>query len=394
MVKKSLVAAVLMMAASCAMAQTNATTETVTESSDKYKVETNRFWSNWFISVGGGAQMYFGDNSDLMDFSDRLAPALDVAVGKWFTPGIGTRLMYSGLKIKNVSVNGAHSIGKQYSNGEGIALQEQEFNFMHFHGDVMFNLSNLFFGENEKRFWNLIPYASAGLIITNDDPSGREISFGGGILNKFRLSKALDLNLDARAVAFGDRFNGEMLGHHQDGLVSITLGLAYKFPLRSWNRSTVKTVKLSDEELVRMRGQLAQMGQENDRLKRALVDASNKTPEKVVESKVISPSYMVAFPIGKSTLSNEARINIGYQAEVMKANRVAMYVIYGYADKATGNKSINERLSRERAQTVYDCLVNEFGVPESKLKKVAAGEVDNMFYDDPRMSRAVITRIE
>ena len=32
---------------------------------DKYKVETNRFLDNWFFSVGGGAQVLFGDQSDL-----------------------------------------------------------------------------------------------------------------------------------------------------------------------------------------------------------------------------------------------------------------------------------------------------------------------------------------
>lgn len=32
---------------------------------DKYKVETNHFFDNWFFSVGGGAQVLFGDQSDL-----------------------------------------------------------------------------------------------------------------------------------------------------------------------------------------------------------------------------------------------------------------------------------------------------------------------------------------
>ena len=31
------------------------------------------------------AQMYFGDNDGKADFGKRLAPALDIAVGKWFT---------------------------------------------------------------------------------------------------------------------------------------------------------------------------------------------------------------------------------------------------------------------------------------------------------------------
>ncbi len=50
-----------------------------------YTVETNRFGANWFISGGIGAQMYFGDNDGKADFGKRLAPALDIAVGKWFT---------------------------------------------------------------------------------------------------------------------------------------------------------------------------------------------------------------------------------------------------------------------------------------------------------------------
>lgn len=35
------------------------TTTTIVENADKYKVETNRFWSNWFVSVGGGCTDVF-----------------------------------------------------------------------------------------------------------------------------------------------------------------------------------------------------------------------------------------------------------------------------------------------------------------------------------------------
>ena len=67
-----------------AFAQTSTTEEKVEYSEDKYKVETNRFWSNWLISAGGGAQIYFGDHDKQVSFGKRLAPALDIAVGKWF----------------------------------------------------------------------------------------------------------------------------------------------------------------------------------------------------------------------------------------------------------------------------------------------------------------------
>ena len=117
------------------------TTTTIVENADKYKVETNRFWSNWFVSVGGGAQMYFGDHNVQMAFGDRLSPALDIAFGKWFTPGIGVRAMYSGLSIKGATQNGSHSTGKVYDASQW--LDEQKFDFMNIHGDVMFNASLL-----------------------------------------------------------------------------------------------------------------------------------------------------------------------------------------------------------------------------------------------------------
>lgn len=64
---------------------------------DKYQVITNPFWSNWFFSVGGGASVLLGDNDGAGSFGKRISPTLNIAVGKWFTPGLGLRLQYSGL---------------------------------------------------------------------------------------------------------------------------------------------------------------------------------------------------------------------------------------------------------------------------------------------------------
>ena len=57
---------------------------------------TNRLFDNIFISVAGGINIYEGENDRYG--GKRLAPALDVAVGKWVTPSVGLRLQYSGLK--------------------------------------------------------------------------------------------------------------------------------------------------------------------------------------------------------------------------------------------------------------------------------------------------------
>ena len=81
--KKGLLFILMVGASVCLSAQEKGKTE-----GKAYTVETNRFGANWFISGGVGGQMYFGDNDGKADFGKRIAPALDIAVGKWFTPGI------------------------------------------------------------------------------------------------------------------------------------------------------------------------------------------------------------------------------------------------------------------------------------------------------------------
>ena len=368
------------------------TTTTIVENADKYKVETNSFWSNWFVTAGGGALIFFGDHNMQMKFGDRLSPALDIGFGKWFTPGIGVRFMYSGLTIKGATQNGSHSTGKVYDASQW--LDEQKFDFMNIHGDVLFNASNLLCGYNEKRFWSVTPYVGLGWILTWETPRARNFNASIGLINSFRLSSAFDLNLDVRGTATKDEFDGERGGRKEEGLLSVTVGVTYKFPRRTWGRSTVKTITFSDEELRLMREQLKAMNDENNRLKNELVETSNKVTERVVETNILSAPYLVTFQISRYALSNEARVNIGFQAKIMKENKNAVYTIIGYADKGTGTKEFNQFLSKSRAEAVYNCLVNEFGVPASQLKITYEGGVDNMFYDDPRVSRAVITVIK
>ena len=368
------------------------TTTTIVENADKYKVETNRFWSNWFVTAGGGALIFFGDHNMQMKFGDRLSPALDIGFGKWFTPGIGVRFMYSGLTIKGATQNGSHSTGKVYDASQW--LDEQKFDFMNIHGDVLFNASNLLCGYNEKRFWSVTPYVGLGWILTWETPRARNFNASIGLINSFRLSSAFDLNLDVRGTTTKDEFDGERGGRKEEGLLSVTVGVTYKFPRRTWGRSTVKTITFSDEELRLMREQLKAMNDENNRLKNELVETSNKVTERVVETNILSAPYLVTFQISRYALSNEARVNIGFQAKIMKENKNAVYTIIGYADKGTGTKEFNQFLSKSRAEAVYNCLVNEFGVPASQLKITYEGGVDNMFYDDPRVSRAVITVIK
>lgn len=390
--------AALAMAASCtAWAQETQTvqngdfTETVEYSTDKFKVETNRFWSNWFVSAGGGVNLYFGDHDKQVKFGKRLAPAVDVAIGKWFTPGIGVRFAYSGLSVKGATQTGIHSTGEEVpgKGGYGYWLTKQKFNYFNFHLDAMFNVSNLLFGYNPNRVYSLSPYVGLGVMKTNDTPKATEIAGHFGLLNSFRLCDALDLNLDIRGTLVSDAFDGEAYGRGGEGMLSATVGLTYKFKKRGWDKAKT-VVRIDNRAINALRQQLADAEAENDRLKRALAEGNRQKAKEIVTK---ASANLVTFPIGKATLSNEARANLSLLAEAIKAgDKSVVYTITGYADAGTGSKRINERLSKKRAEAVFNCLVKEFGVSESQLRVDHKGGVDNMFYDDPRLSRAVITK--
>ncbi len=365
---------------------------TVEVSSDKHRVVTNKFADNWFIGAGVGTQFFYGDHNRQMNFGDRLVPAFELHVGKWFTPGIGTRLAINGIKNKGVTQNGSHSLGTVYDASQG--LYNQEFNYLNLHGDVLFNFTNLFKGYKPDRFYEISPYIGLGYMFTWDEPKSDEVSANLGLFNKFRLTSALDLSLDLRGSLVNDRFDGELGGRRDEGMLTAAVGVVYKFGTREWGKEKTTTIRYDNsEEINALRTKVNELAQSNEALKKQLANARDSSvTDLIIEKNVLAAPILVTFPINKSTVSNEARVNLGFFAKIIKeGNSELRYHIVGYADKGTGSKSTNQRLSRERAEAIYNVLVREFNVPSSQLEVDYKGGVDNMFYDDPRLSRAVIT---
>jgi len=376
----------------------NVQTETTT-SSDKYKVETNHFWNNWFITVGGGGQVLFGDLDKYLELGDRITPALDISVGKWFTPGLGLQVSYSGLKLKGITLdNDAHfrtnntvnvsdlrdqdAYKKEYGNKNPF---EQDTKFFNLHIDGMLNLSNLLCGYSETRVWNVIPYVGVGLIRTFDQGTrGNTVSFNGGLINKFRLGSRVDLNLTIRGAIMDDKFDNEVSGPNEnnsfDGLLGATLGLTFKLGKQGWNRSTSTTTIINnDAEVNRLNSELNNLRAENNRLKNA--------PK---GEKVVTFPYLVNFVRNKVDVVNRELVNLKSVAEMIKATPNKKYSVIGYADKQTGTADRNVWLAENRAKNVYDILVNEFNVNPNQLVLDSKGGVDYMFYNDNQLSRSVI----
>ena len=350
---------------------------------DKYQVITNPFWSNWFFSIGGGAEATFGDNDKAGSFGKRISPTLNFAIGKWFTPGLGVRLQYSGLQARGYT----YDAGADYVKGTQMddGYYKQRFDYMNLHGDVMFNLNALFGGYNQHRVYEIIPYVGAGFVHTGKGPGYDELGINAGLINRFRLSSALDLNVELRGLLMKGAFGNS----GPEGLAGLTVGVTYKFKKRGWD--AVPTVPMVPEsQLNDMRDRVNALKGENESLKRDLVEARNKKPEVIVKKEAgFIPRYVVVFNIGKSNISKREYMNIEAMAKGIKATD-KVFTVTGYADKGTGSAEYNMKLSKKRAEAVRDLMVNEFGVPASQLKVDYKGGVGNMFYDDAKLSRVAI----
>lgn len=214
MKKKTIFTALLFMAATPILAHNDGMecfSETVEYNNNESNIETKNFWNNCFVSVGAGPQVYFGDHDRQRKFGERISPALDIAVGKWFTPIIGVRLMYSGLSAKGATQNGTYQSGGPISGKpwHGYWLNEQKFKYFDFHVDAMFNTTNLIWGENENRIYDLSPYVGIGVARVTDKPKNVSVIGHLGLMNSFRLNEDIDVNLDLRSAFINDGFDGE-----------------------------------------------------------------------------------------------------------------------------------------------------------------------------------------
>ncbi len=363
--------------------------QTVENKDAKYKVETNMFRDNWFISAGIGGQIFAGENYGTADFVDMINPAVDLNVGKWITPGVGVRFGYYGVTATSITkdpqmywVTGAYD----------ATNYERNFDIGVFHADVMLDLLNMIKGYRAERVYSVVPYFGLGLMSAWETPSETQLCATAGVINTFRINDRWDFNLELRSAVTNDRFDGLEGGKGFDLLLGATVGVTYQLPTVGWGKAKPEIVGVTRAEMEDVRDRLkdsrAKNGQLKDRL--ATLQRNPNIEERVIIEKKLIPTIFV-FKFNSSKMSRLMRANVGHLAAVIKdGDPNKMYIITGYADKETGNPTWNMKLSEKRAHAVYDCLVNEFGVEASKLKVAFMGGTENMFYNNRRLNRSVI----
>lgn len=100
----------------------------------------------------------------------------------------------------------------------------------------------------------------------------------------------------------------------------------------------------------------------------------------------------VSFPSGSAALSPQARTRLARVAEVLKAYPGLRVQILGHAD-ASGRPEVNERLSRQRAETVRAFLEGR-GIASGDLEVRGMADQQPLAADDTPLGRRLNRRIE
>jgi outer membrane protein OmpA-like peptidoglycan-associated protein len=362
-----------------------AQTESVAPKPSWGKFVTNSFWDNWFISAGAGGKVYYGPSDRKGDFGDRIAPSFDFAVGKWIVPTLGLRLHVNGFSAKGFATdpNAVHVDGPINSKG----LYPQSWNQEQTQIDVLVNASNWIGGYRSDRFFEFVPFMGAGLMHCYSNEIHNTIAATAGLINKMRLTKALDLNLEIRGDIFDAKYSMEPSGKRANGALTTTLGLAYNFNKRDFTRSNddklreeIAALLAATDKLKDARNKLAQ---ENSTLQKALNDAKTANDAlqnrlKELENQQLGSSIQsqfVFFTIGNSVVSKADKDRLKVWAELVKQTPGKRFIITGYADKATGTPQRNLVVSKERAENVFKVLTKEFGANADQFKVEYKGGV-------------------
>ena len=354
--------------------------------------------ANWFLSVQGGISAFIGKPVGCGDLFDRTKPLLNIGLGKWFTPHIGSRLSFQGFKFVDQSLTSR--------------------SFQSVHLDLMYNFCN---GYKHNSYglgrWGLIPYAGVGML-NNSYARKNPFAISFGLIGQYRFTKRLIFSTEiGNTMTFQD-FDG--IGNPRrpgDNLLQGSVGLSLILGKAGWKRvidpmpyvyqndwllDYTDQLKEKNEamskQMVKDKAALAEM-RKILRIKGLLDSFSDSVsvaknyprnnysglnslrmrmkgqsyesveipakPDTIAGSSgndCIGAPINFFFKLNTATLtSNAQQLNIAEIARVAKKH--GLYVrIVGAADKATGTEVRNKELSENRAAYISEQLQKR-GIP-------------------------------
>ena len=362
----------------------------------------NRFGDNWFISIGGGGEMFFGPGDKYGSMKKRIAPEVDLSFGKWFNPYFGLRIQANGFQFKGYGYPGNAYIGHLVD--PTLNLYSKLFYYMGVHADFMMDLFSLVDGYRPNRVYDIVPTFGIGYAHAFAGTKRNTVTGNVGIINRFHVTRNFDINIELRGALLQRGFDGapKTSNVKVNGMLAASAGFTFYINNKKFKRANPVVSQLYNYELgfLNCQEQLAQSNQmvgeleEQVQQDQAVIDSlsqiANTQPAVVSEPEpepVTSP-LVLFFSINQATLNAKDMINLESISNEMKKFPNKKYTIIGYADKATGTPEFNQKLSKQRAENVYSTLVKKFGVNPKQLNIEAEG--GQSIFSEPYLNRAVV----
>lgn len=331
----------------------------------------DEFNPHWFLQLHGGVVYSIGEAK----FKNTLSPAIQFSAGYCFSKLFGLRLAVSGWQAKN-----------EYS----YPYLKYKWNYVQPNIDAMLNLSTLFAGWKANRVFNAYAFMGVGMPIgfNNDDAvnaahnvnnigfeklwDGTKVMWAmrGGLGTDVRVSKRVAVGLEVNANMLPDKFNSKKgkndnLDWQINGLVGIKIALG-------------KTSKHHDAvyEYIPL---APQPKQNREPEAEPEIAPEVKQPESKPQVKKEEPLKVnIFFTIGKSEIRASERPELDKLAAFLSEKPETEVILTGYADKDTGTKQLNARLSKERAESVKAYLVKK-GIAADRITTDAKGDTEQPF---------------
>lgn len=359
------------------------------------------FYPHWYAQAQVGGQYTLGE----IGFGKLLSPNAQLGIGYNFNKVIGARLSVNAWQSKA----GQKFLGETY---------KWKWNYAAPMVDATVDLTNLFCGFNPKRLVNVGVFAGIGANIawSNGEASDANAAMYGKYKNilanayvgletpiadqieaspaleylwtgskvrfaarfganvDFRLSDRVKLGLEVSSNVLNDHYNSKKASNpdwYFNGLVGVKVALG--------KTHTTKTIPAPKpvERII-------------ERVVEKQVPVVKEEPVKKPVVEVAKEEFRrdIFFPIGNSTIAKSQASKISEIVNYMKQNPDAKITVTGYADKGTGNETINNKIAAQRAQTVYNTLVSK-GVAKNRIKKDSKGSSVQPFAE-PTQNRVTI----
>ena len=436
------------------MAQTEQNVQTQTETNDlRNFAEKNAYGDNWFVSIGGTANLLGGEQDSYLPFSKRLGFGGALNVGKWFNPYFGAQIQVMGGALKGFNRNGnnpnmndgnfnynkdgfAYFVNKQntvhdhyyYPMGGAFSYDangnvrapytaitaggwqgfKQDFNYGSATLDFMANLTNLLRGHDSGHNpVDVIGFVGLGAIHAFDNkvttPGFWNAVAKAGFRANFNITEKWAVYLEGQANITDKEFDGYVGTSSADGVVNLGLGVQYTFSKRY--TTLTEFARLTADELDKLNKKINDnrylIDNHQDILERqqALLDKLQKCcdekPKQQIVTQVVDnsgclPQY-VRFGLDSYKIETTELTKIAEVADYMRKNPTSKLYIIGYADRKTGNPSYNLKLSKKRVDAVTAALKSS-GVDANRIVSDWKGDKDQPF--TPNEWNRVVVMVE